>query len=220
MTLPIYPGRRMLPGLTYRSKWDSPFFTQTGGAATGAEADVLIAQYPLHVFELTYKFLRDGVGWGNALSALEFRTMKGFHLMMQGTAGRCLYRNPDDYQVFQQPIGLGDGATTTFTLIRTFGANGYGGSEPIGQVNTGELFNVYLGGSSTPVNPTLYSLSTTPVINTVTFTTAPGAGVAIAVDMSYYYYCKLANNSASFEKFMGRLWALGKVQLRSCRAGT
>ena len=37
--------------------------------------------------------------------------------------------------------------------------------------------------------------------------------------MSYYYYCKLADNSNSFEKFMDRIWALGKVTLHGCRPG-
>ncbi len=221
MTLPVYPGRSMLKGLSYSSKWTPNYFNQTATAVTGAEVDVAIAQYPLHDFELAYKFLRDGVGWGDALSALEFQTMMGFHMAMAGSLGRCLYRNPDDHQVFQNQIGIGDGATTTFTLTRRFGANGFFASEPVGQVNTGELFNVYLGGSAAPVNPSLYTLSTAnPVANTITFTTAPAAGVAIAVDMSYFYYCKLSGGSPSFEKFMGRLWALGKVQLRSCRAGT
>jgi len=37
--------------------------------------------------------------------------------------------------------------------------------------------------------------------------------------MSYYYYCKLANNSNTFEKFMERLWSLNKVSIHSCRPG-
>jgi len=221
MTLPVYPGRSMLKGLSYSSGWDSEFFTQNAGAATGAEVDVLIASTPLHTFELTYKFLRDGPDWNDALGSLEFRTMKGFHLAMQGSAGRCLYRNPDDWQVWRQPLGAGDGTATTFALVRTFGANGFTGTEPVGQINLNDGVNVYLGTSLTPVNPALYTISTAnPVANTITFATAPGAGQAVSIDMSYYYYCKLATNSNKFEKFMDRLWSLGKVQLRSCRPGT
>ena len=221
MALPVYPGANLLPGLTYGAKWSPVFFNQTATGPTGAEQDIAIAQYPLHDFELTYEFLRDGPQWGGTLSALELRTMMGFHLQMSGSLGRFLYKNPDDQQVFQQPIGIGDGTTQSFTLVRTFGANGYGGFEPVGQVNTGELFNVYLGGSFVPVAPTLYTLNTAnAAANTITFTTAPAAGQAVAIDMSYFYYCKLANNTATFEKFMHRLWSIGKVQFRSCRPGT
>lgn len=221
MTLPVYPGRDLLKGLTYSQKWSPEFFNQNGDAASGASVDVGIAQYPLHDFELIYAFLRDGIKWRGTLAGLEFRTMMGFHLAMGGTLGRFLYFNIDDHQVFQNQIGTGDGVTTTFLLTRMFGANGYTATEPVGQVIPGALFNVYLNGSYSPVLPTLYTLSTAnPVANTITFVIPPPAGQAITVDMSYYYYCKLTNDQTTFEKFMDRLWSLGKVQLRSCRAGT
>ena len=220
MSLPVYPGRHLIKGLTYSSKWSPSFFNQTAVTATGAEYDLAVAQYPLHDFELQYRFLRDGRGWGGSLQALEFRTMMGFYLAMSGSLGRFLFLNHDDHQVFQQKIGTGDGVTTTFTLIRSFGANGFFGAEPVGQVDLGQLFNAYLAGSSTPVNPSAYTVSTAmPCANTITFAVPPAAGAAVAVDMSYFYYCKLASNANTFEKFMNRIWALGKVQLHSCRPG-
>ncbi len=222
MTLPVYPGRDLLPGLAFNAKWSPTFFNmEPAVAATGAQIDLGLAQYPLHDFELTYEFLRDGPrAGGSALTQLEFRTLMGFHLQLAGTLGRFLFRNPDDHQVWQNPIGTGDGTTTVFTLTRTFGANGYFGTEPVGQVDAGAPFEVYLNGSSTPVNPSLYTLSTAnPCANTITFGAAPGNGQAIAVDTSYFYYCKLAANSNTFEKFMDRLWLLNKITLHSCRPG-
>lgn len=220
MTLPIYPGRQLLRGLTYNSKWSPTFFNQSATTTTGADLDVGLAQYPLHDFELTYRFLRDGVHWQDALEGLEFKTMMGFHLAMAGTLGRCRYLNPDDYRVFQQHLGIGDGVKTTFTLVRTFGANGFFGTEPVGQVDIDAGVNVYLDGSAAPLDPALYTISTAvPVANTITFASAPAAGHAIAVDMQYYYYCKLAQDNNTFEKFMDRVWMLSKVTLHGCRAG-
>jgi len=223
MSLPVYPSRDLLPGLTYNAKWSPIFFNApTATTATGADIDLGLAQYPLHAFELTYEMLRDGLGWGagRVLPTLEFRTMMGFHLQAAGALGRFLFRNVDDHRVFQNQIGVGDGAATTFTLTRTFGANGYFGTEPVGQVDTAEPFNVYLAGSATPLPATAYTLSTAaPVANTVTFASPPPSGAAIAVDMSYFYYCKLADNSNTFEKFMERLWMLNKITLHSCRPG-
>lgn len=224
MTLPVYPRRDLLRGLAYSSKWSPGFYNvDPAVTATGAEIDVGLAQYPLHDFELTYAFLRDGVEWGpGARATLEFRTLMGFHLQIGGTLGRFLFHNVDDYQVFQNQIGVGDGATTTFILTRTFGANGYGGTEPVGMVNTdpSQPFNVYLGGSALAADPSTYTLSTAnPVANTVTFKTAPAPGQTINVDMSYFYYCKLSQNSNTFEKFMDRLWMLNKVSIHSCRPG-
>lgn len=220
MTLPIYPASNLLPGLTYSSKWTPTFFAQTAVSPTGAEYDIAVAQYPLHDFELTYEFLRDGPGWGNALSALELRTLMGFHLMMAGSVGRFLYRNPDDNIVFRNRIGTGDGVTRSFLITRTFGANGYDAAEPVGMIDTSAPLAVYLGDEYAPVDPTLYEIGTSvPVANTITFATAPAVGTEISLDMSYFYYCKLVANAATFEKFMTRLWSIGKVQLRSCRAG-
>jgi hypothetical protein len=221
MTLPVFPGRNLLAGLTYSSGWAPKFYNQaTITTSSGADIDIANAQYPTHDFELKYEFLRDGVQWNSVLGALEFRTMMGFHLQAAGTVGRFLYKNPDDHAVFQNQIGVGDGVTTIFTLTRTFGANGYFGTEPVGQVDLTTLFNVYLNGSSTPVNPALYTVDTTnPCANTVTFVTAPPNGQAIAVDMTYWYYCKLAENANTFEKFMSRIWSVSKVVLHSCRPG-
>jgi hypothetical protein len=221
--LPVYPGPELVRGLAYSQKWTPTFFNApTATTASGADIDLGLAQSPLHDFELTYDLLRDGVKWGHsgARATLEFRTMMGFHLQLAGTLGRFLYRNVDDRQVFQNPIGVGDGSTSVFTLTRSFGANGYFGTEPVGQVDTGAPFNVYLGGSATPLDPALYTLSTAaPVANTVTFAIAPTFGQQIAVDMAYFYYCKLSANSNTFEKFMDRLWMLSKVTLHSCRPG-
>ena len=70
------------------------------------------------------------------------------------------------------------------------------------------------------MTPGSYAVNTTyPCANTITFSSPPGAGQAIAVDMDYLYYCKLASNAATFEKFMNRLWCLGKVVLHGCRPG-
>jgi hypothetical protein len=220
MTLPVYPGRNLLAGMTYNSKWSPIFFNQSATTTTGADLDVGMAQYPLHDFELTYSFFRDGPHAGGTLAGLEFRTMMGFHLALAGTLGRFLYRNPDDDRAYRNQIGVGDGATTVFPITRTFGANGYFGTEPVGHINVDAGVNVYLGASAAPLDPTLYAIDTSvPVANTITFDTAPGAGQAISLDMEYFYYCKLHDNSNTFEKFMDRLWLLNKITLHSCRPG-
>jgi len=219
MTLPVYPDRTVLPGLGFSTKWSPVFFNMpTQTAAAGADIDLALAATPLHDFELTYEVLRDA--GRNTLEASEFRTMMGFHLQLGGTVGRFFFKNIDDFSVSQQLIGVGDGVTTAFVLTRTYGLGGYSGTEPVGGVNTAYPFNVYLGDSATPADPSSYTLSTTmPCQQIVTFGVAPLLGQNVRVDMNYWYYCKLADNSNTFEKFMNRLWLLNKVKLHSCRAG-
>jgi len=219
MTLPIYPDKSIVKGLGFSSKWSPEFFNMpTETTATGADIDLSLAQYPIHNFELTYSFLR---GWREAgTAALEFKTMMGFWLMLGGSVGRFLYKNPDDNFVAAQLIGVGDGATTTFgPIVRNFGANGYSASEPVGQIDTTQPITVRIG--NLVHGPSLYTLDTTSPLNqTITFPSAPLSGNAIYMDFSYFYYCKFADNANTFEKFMNRLWMLQKVTIKSCRPGT
>ncbi len=222
MTLAIYPDKTLLRGLGFSQKWTPNFFNMPSAvSADGSEVDLGLAQYPLHNFELTYNFLRDtgagSQGWP-APAGLEFKTLMGFWLQQGGTLGRFLYRNPDDCQVAAQQIGTGDGTTTVFTIVRSFGAGGFGASEPVGQIDTTQPIVVRLGNI---VQTSGYTLDTSsPVAQTITFSSAPGAGVAIYMDFSFFYYCKFADNAADFEKFQRRLWMLQKVTLKSCRPGT
>lgn len=214
MTLPIYPT---LKGLQYPVKWIPRFYNMpTQTTASGADIDLGLAEYPLHDFELQYEFMRAN-GVAGATSD-EFKTLMGFVLQLAGTPGRFLFSNPDDNAVTGQAIGTGDGATTKFTLIRSFGAGGFAGIEPIGYLNT-TGFNVYDNGVLKTLTTDYTIDQTTPGAQTITFTTAPVSGHALTVDMSYYYYCKFPDDAQEFDKFMSDLWSMQKVTIHSCRAG-
>lgn len=214
MTLPVYPT---LKGIAYPIKWTPRFYNmKTQTAASGADIDLALSQYPLHDFELQYEFMRSN-GVLNAPSD-EFKTLMGFVLQLSGTPGRFLFSNPADNSVTGQAIGTGDGTTTTFTLVRTFGAGGFSGTEPVGYVNSSGL-NVYNNGTLLTLG-TDYTLSqANPVAQTITFSLAPASGHAITADFSFYYYCKFADNAQEFDEFMSNLWSAGKVLIHSCRAG-
>jgi hypothetical protein len=210
MTLPIYPA---LPGLTFPVKWTPRFYNMaTQTTASGADIDLGLAQYPLHDFELQYDFLRDS-------GATEFKTLFGFVLQMAGTPGRFLFSNPDDNAVTGQGIGTGDGTTKTFTLVRSFGAGGFTGTEPVGSVDLGSTFNVYVNGTLKTITTDYTVDQSVPGANTITFTTAPASSAAITVDMTYLYYCKFPDDGQEFDKFMDKLWSMQKVSLHSCRPG-
>ena len=184
----------------------------------GCRIDLALAQYPLHNFELTYNFLRSWRAPGNV--SLEFKTLMGFWLMLGGTVGRFLFRNVDDCFAAAQQIGTGDGATTSFgPIARSFGANGYTASEPVGQIDTTQPVTVRLGNVVQAAS--LYTLSTAaPLDQTISFATAPASGTPVYMDFAYFYYCKFADNSNTFEKFAARLWLPQKVSIKSCRPGT
>jgi uncharacterized protein (TIGR02217 family) len=212
MSPPIYPT---LPGLAYSVIKRPKFFTGIAVAATGREVRVSYAQNPLWEWELTYAYLPDQQTDSSATPS-DLKAIVGFYLSVSGAFGGFLFTDPDDNAVTAQAIGTSDGATTTFTLVRTYGGGEGTGTEPIGFVNLGEPFHLYLGGVLQ--NPATYSVvNTTPVAQVVQFDTAPAAASEIAVDMSYFYYVRFQDDHTDFEKFFDKLWQVQKVTLMSQR---
>jgi hypothetical protein len=212
---PVYPDRTKLPGLDIEVDWEPTFFNiKTQAAASGAKIDLGLAGTPLHTFTLKYNFLRDGFPWRGSL---EWKTLAGFFLALQGNLGRFLFKWGDDCQVRSQNIGTTDGSTLVWTLTRTWGCGEYSGTEPIGWLDlTGGDFVVYLNGS--PVDPSQYTiLNTVGAWQQIQFNTAPASGQTITVDMSYFYYCRFADSKMTFSKFMNHLWSAKKVVIESCR---
>jgi hypothetical protein len=209
--LPIYPT---LKGLGFNVKWRPQFFNMpTQTTTSGADIDLGLADTPLHDFVLTYDVLPDRFG------DTDFKTLMGFFLMMRGTLGRFLFKNPDDNEVVGQSLTTTDGINSLFgPLQRTYGANGYTSTEPVGYVDVTQPFNLYANGVLQ--SPDTYSLvQTTPCDVQVKFNNTPTAGLVLTCDMSYFYYCKFAESASTFEKFMHQLWLVSQVNIHSCRPG-
>jgi hypothetical protein len=182
---------------------------------TGAQLDVGLADSPLHQFDLTYEVLRDQFNG----SPPEFRIMGGFFGAISGNLGRFLFPWVDDRSVQKQIIATTDGTAHQWPLVRTFGEGDYSWTEPVGYVDLLQDFNVYF--DDVLQDHSQYTVvQTVPGLQQLDWVSTPSAGKVITVDMSYYYYCKLADDNLSFEKFMRQLWALKKIKLQSCRAGT
>ena len=106
-----------------------------------------------------------------------------------------------------QSLGVGDGATTVFQLVRAFG----GFIEPVLAPNV--VSAVYLAGVAQ--SPSSYSVN--PTTGLLTFTTAPASGAAITADFSYYFRCRFAEDTVDFEKFMAVLYRAQKLAFVSLK---
>ncbi len=133
------------------------------------------------------------------------RTLAGFFLQQQGSFGAFLFDDPSDDGVTGQYFGTGDGTTTAFQLYRSFG----GFFEPI--VAPASVSAVYFNGVAQ--SPAGYSVN--PATGIVTFGSAPGSGVVITADFTYYFLVRFAEDTAEFENFMYQLWSLKQVKLQS-----
>jgi len=137
----------------------------------------------------------------------------GFFMLCQGAFGTFLFRDPSDDRVAGQQIGVGNASTTVFQLQRTMGTTlpSGGFQEPIVAPNV--VSAIYLDGITQ--SPASYSVD--PNTGLVTFSTAPGSGLIIAADYTYYFRCRFIDDSYAFENFMFQLWQLKKLTFITVR---
>ena len=203
----VFPS---LPGLAWSVTKSPTFQTRIQRAASGRELRALDYPYPLWQFTLVFDLLRDNPAAGYD----ELQTLMGFFMLCQGAFGTFLFRDPSDDQVAGQQIGVGNASTTVFQLQRSMGTTlpGGGFQEPIVAPNI--VSAVHLNGITQ--SPASYSVD--PNTGLITFETAPGGGLIITTDFSYYFRCRFVDDSYAFENFMFQLWQLKKLTFISVRS--
>lgn len=91
---------------------------------------------------------------------------------------------------------------------------------PAGQNANGNSFFMWGAQLERWPSATGYLPTTSAIIQPlgiVTFGTAPGAGLAVTADFSYYYRLRFKQDINEFEQFMSNLWALKTLELVSER---
>ncbi len=181
------------------------FDTAVSIHAAGNEARARRYLWPLFDFELTFTAL-DATATGSygAVGAASLQTLAGFFLSQQGQYQAFLYVDPSDNSVTAQPIGTGDGSTTSFTFVRPIGPF-IGPADVVTGVSSVTLSGVAASGWSQSGD------------NGLSFASAPGAGVAIAASFTFAYRVRFAADVADFEEFMALLMELKTVKLAGVR---
>jgi uncharacterized protein (TIGR02217 family) len=183
--------------------WD----TTVQQAISGKETRIARQTYPRWKWELTYSVLRSGASYG------ELQQLAGLFNARLGMFDTFLYTDADDNGVTAQAIGTGDGATTVFPLVRSFG----GFVEPVLAPNLNAVFNVYLNG--VVQGSGIYSAAGWggAVPGTVTFITPPASGVIITADFSYYWPCRMSVDSVDFTLFLSGYYKAKKFSFISVK---
>jgi hypothetical protein len=161
----------------------------------------------LYEFNLTI----EGMDSNSTYPGLGFHSLQalmGLYIQCQGQFGTFLYTDPTDNAVTGQVIGIGDGATTIFTLLRSLGAS----TEPAPGATS--YPTVYLNGI---VQTSGWALTTANVIE---FTTAPLLGSVISADFTYAFTCRFLDDKEDFENFMSGLWQVQSLKFRSVKPAT
>lgn len=196
MSNAVYPT---FPGLTFGTTRTPVWSTTTKVATSLRDYQNANASYPLYRYKLSYEVLRQTPGYA------EMAALVGFFNARWGGFDSFLFNDPDDNFVQAQTFGAGDGATTQFQLVRTFG--GY--VEPV--FDTNGPVAIYVSGTLKAIG-TDYSVGVTGV---VTFMTAPVSASALTWTGGYYRRVRFAVDSIEFTQFLHGRWDAKTVELVS-----
>lgn len=162
---------------------------------SGKERRAQLWSYPRYSFKIKYDYLRD-----TGTAPTDIQKLIGFYNSMGGAAQNWLFQDEKDNSITGQTIGVGDGTTSAFQLVRNYG----GFVEPIFGIATAPI--MYLNGS-----PTL--LFTYSTLGLITFNTPPGLGVVITADFSFYYRVRFTKDTNEFDQFIFDLYQLGTMEI-------
>lgn len=191
----IFPS---LPGISIE-RTRSPVWSSTVQETISGRTMGLTCQtYPRWKYKLSFEVLRSG-----ALQELE--AIVGLFNKVRGRTDTFLFQDEDDAAINGQQIGVGDGVTSTFQLVRSFGDF----IEPISDVNT--ITAVTVGG--TPVSTYSYVGA-----GRISFLTPPASGLAVAWSGSFYRRCRFDTDELSADRFLWQLWRARSVEFTTVKA--
>lgn len=165
MPLSVFPE---LVGVNWGTRVSPSFNNSIARSASGNEIRTNLQDQPLWDFELSYDFVRNGRD-----GAPDLRRIQEFFLTCLGSFTPFLFKAPEVPYQSGTVLGVGDGTTTDFTLLRYVGSF----SETIGGIEAETDVLVYLNGVPTAASE--YSLIDH---RTIRFTTPPAALVQVSGD--------------------------------------
>ena len=193
MTIPVFP---VLIGQTWPVTRAPVWKTISQEAMSGKETRLPQFTFPRYKWSLP---------WDTTFS--EFAELLGFINSLAGGALPFYFTDAHDNAVAAQGFGEGDGTTTAFQLVRAFG----GFVEPVQSVNGAP--SIYVAGTLKTVT-TDYTIGSTGI---VTFVAAPAAAAALTWTGSYYWLCRLDDDTAEFSEFAQGFLELKKLAFTSIK---
>lgn len=188
-------------GLKWGTSRTPMWKTAVRETVSGREYRTRFQATPRYLYKLSYEVLRETTGYA------ELKSLIGFFNNRAGAFDTFLYTDADDSAVTAQVFGAGDGASTQYQLVRTFG----GFVEPVYDTN---------GAPAIYINGTLRTVGTHYTINGsggVTFTTPPASGAVLTWTGSYYWRVRFRQDQTEFSQFLQKLWEAKTVELITCK---
>lgn len=190
-----------LAGLEWNVTRQPIWSTTKRESVSGRQFRVANYSYPRYRYTMSFSKLRQGGTF------TELAQLVSLFNNCYGDFDTFLYTDPDDNTVTAQAVGVGDGFTKVFQLVRTFA----GFVEPVYGLNGAP--QIYVNG----VLKTLTTDYTLSINGLLTFVVAPPAAQAVTWTGTYYRRVNFSQGVMEFNKFMQNLWELKKCEFESWR---
>jgi uncharacterized protein (TIGR02217 family) len=186
MSNAVFPS---FSGLAWPVKRKPAFNTKVFSATSGRETRISTTAYPKYDIELSFEYL----------SRADWASLMAFFNLRAGKYDSFLFTDAQDNSITAQSIGTGNGSKTQFQLVRNLG----GFTEPVENVNGTP--SIYLDGV---LQSSGYTISSTGL---VTFSSAPGNGVAVTWTGNYYWRVRFDQDTSEFSENMKSFFDLKKL---------
>lgn len=207
-------------GLGWNVVRNPTFNTEIQESLAGREVRIQNYQNPIWEWTLTYEYLLNDPSSRDETDLTPLETLIGFFVSRGGQFDDFLLNESDltqrlgDSIYSGQPIGTGNGTTTTFQLVRNVGGFLESCQNPANQTAL-----VYVNGVP-KVQGTDYTISN----GLVTFTSAPAAAASITADFTFLHRVRFHTGTSrsgkegiEFSNFMYNLYECKEVQLITVR---
>lgn len=180
-----------LPGLDFIVEKAPEYSTTIRRSASGREVRAAWYSSPIWNFKVRFNVLR------NITATPELARLVGFFNSRLGRFGCFYYLDPEDNQVTDQAIAVGNGTTRSFQTIRTVGASPHQMNEPIYAFWKTPVVKV--NGVTTAVTISPWGV--------ITFASAPASGALISWTGQFMYVCRFDVDKLTLEQIVSALWS-------------
>jgi len=168
-------------------------------SVSGKRKAIALMSYPIWTFGVSYSYLSD-----NGLPHDDIHTLMGFFLARQGNFDAFFFNDKTDNFAQNQIVGIGDGITNQFQLIRSYG----GFIEPVFAIKGTPIITI------NGIKTTAFTLSPRGMI---TFTTPPAYGSQIKATFGFYYRVAFVQQENEFDNFMQGIWESKSLQFETVK---
>jgi uncharacterized protein (TIGR02217 family) len=203
MTALTFPS---LVGLEFPVLKSPIWSTIENESISGKTTRISLYTYPKYRISLSFSYLGSGIAGQNQ----DYQTLIGFYNRCGGKAKPFRWTDPYDNTATAQSLGIGDGATTQFLLVRTLG----GFVEPAQDVSA--ISQVTVAGTPTAA----YTQVQDPnfgLVYAINFNSPPANGAAIAASFTYNWPCRFDDDSVEFSNDMQLFWSLRKLSFTTLK---